>query len=191
MAKAGSAPDIDPGDTLQYRSARENDDERHICPTSTDVIRRCLRLWTSPNDVVLSPFGGIGSGGRRRGQDRRRAVLVRLRVPRAGRGVEPRERRQQDRNNRRSSLNPPGRRMKFCIAKRIVRSFSVAEARSEKPPRPSSQTAQIVARMAVAFGGTDTMIGARSSRRCANRPTGALSPPRSSLPPHGRCRMAT
>ena len=55
--------DIDPSDTLQYRSARENDDERHICPLQLEVIRRAMDLWTNPNDVVLSPFTGIGSEG--------------------------------------------------------------------------------------------------------------------------------
>lgn len=54
---------VDPGDTLQYRSAREHDDERHICPLQLSVIRRCLRLWSNPGDVVLSPFAGIGSEG--------------------------------------------------------------------------------------------------------------------------------
>ena len=56
-------PDIDPGDTLQYRSARENEDERHICPLQLEVIRRGVKLWTNPGDVVLSPFMGIGSEG--------------------------------------------------------------------------------------------------------------------------------
>jgi DNA modification methylase len=55
--------DIDPSDTLQYRSAREHDDERHICPLQLEVIRRCLRLWSNPGDNVLSPFAGIGSEG--------------------------------------------------------------------------------------------------------------------------------
>jgi DNA modification methylase len=55
--------DIDPGDTLQYRSAREHDDERHICPLQLEVIRRGVDLWTNPGDVVLSPFAGIGSEG--------------------------------------------------------------------------------------------------------------------------------
>lgn len=55
--------DIDPNDTLQYRSAREHDDERHICPLQLEVIRRGIELWTNPGDVVLSPFGGIGSEG--------------------------------------------------------------------------------------------------------------------------------
>ena len=55
--------DINPSDTLQYRSAREDKDERHICPLQLEVIRRALRLWTRPGDVVLSPFAGIGSEG--------------------------------------------------------------------------------------------------------------------------------
>lgn len=55
--------DIDPSDTLQYRSAREHDDERHICPLQLGVIRRCIELWSNPGDVVWSPFMGIGSEG--------------------------------------------------------------------------------------------------------------------------------
>lgn len=55
--------DINPSDTLQYRSARDNNDERHIAPLQLDVIRRCLQLWTNPGDVVLDPFNGIGSSG--------------------------------------------------------------------------------------------------------------------------------
>lgn len=55
--------DIDPSNTLQYMSAREEEDEKHICPLQLDVIRRCLELWTNPGDTVLSPFAGIGSEG--------------------------------------------------------------------------------------------------------------------------------
>ncbi len=55
--------DINPSDTLQYMSAREHDDERHICPLQLDVIRRGVLLWTNPDDIVLSPFMGIGSEG--------------------------------------------------------------------------------------------------------------------------------
>src|SRR6185437_3727810 len=55
--------DIDAGDTLQRESAREHADERHICPLQLEVIRRALRLWSKPGDVVLSPFAGIGSEG--------------------------------------------------------------------------------------------------------------------------------
>src|SRR3990167_2240986 len=55
--------DINPSDTLQFRSAREDEDERHICPLQLDVIRRAVVLWTNPGDTVLSPFAGIGSEG--------------------------------------------------------------------------------------------------------------------------------
>lgn len=55
--------DINPSDTLQYKSAREHEDERHICPLALEVIRRGVELWTNPNDIVLSPFAGIGSEG--------------------------------------------------------------------------------------------------------------------------------
>ena len=55
--------DINPSDTLQYMSARDHDDERHICPLQLEVIRRGVELWTNPGDVVLSPFAGIGSEG--------------------------------------------------------------------------------------------------------------------------------
>lgn len=55
--------DINPSDTLQKESAREDADERHICPLQLQVIRRALQLWTNPNDLMLSPFAGIGSEG--------------------------------------------------------------------------------------------------------------------------------
>jgi DNA modification methylase len=55
--------DINPSDTLQYRSARANEDERHICPLQLEVIRRGMQLWSNPGDLVLSPFAGIGSEG--------------------------------------------------------------------------------------------------------------------------------
>lgn len=55
--------DIDPSDTLQKKGAREHEDEKHVCPLQLEVIRRCVKLWTNPGDVVLSPFAGIGSEG--------------------------------------------------------------------------------------------------------------------------------
>ena len=55
--------DIEQGDVLQYREARHEDDERHICPLQLGVIRRALQLWSNPGDLVLSPFTGIGSEG--------------------------------------------------------------------------------------------------------------------------------
>lgn len=70
--------DINPSDTLQYASAREHDDERHICPLQLEVIRRGIELWTNPGDVVLSPFAGIGSEGYVSLQMGRRFVGVEL-----------------------------------------------------------------------------------------------------------------
>lgn len=54
---------IDAGDTLQREEARERNDERHICPLQLQVIERAVELWSNPDDVVFSPFAGIGSEG--------------------------------------------------------------------------------------------------------------------------------
>lgn len=69
--------DIDPSDTLQYRAAREQADERHIAPLQLGVIRRCVELWSNPGDVVLTPFAGIGS-----------EVYVAAQMERRGLGIE-------------------------------------------------------------------------------------------------------
>jgi len=50
-------------DTLQVAEARDNEDERHICPLQLGTIERCIRLWSNPGDLVVSPFAGIGSEG--------------------------------------------------------------------------------------------------------------------------------
>jgi len=50
-------------DTLHVAEARGEDDERHICPLQLGTIERCLRLWSNPGELVLSPFAGIGSEG--------------------------------------------------------------------------------------------------------------------------------
>jgi len=55
--------DIKQSNTLNRKLAREENDERHIAPLQLDLIERCLRLWSIPTDVVLSPFMGIGSEG--------------------------------------------------------------------------------------------------------------------------------
>lgn len=70
--------DINPSDTLQYRSARDNEDEKHICPLQLTVIRRAINLWTNPNDIVLTPFMGIGSEVVTALELNRRAVGVEL-----------------------------------------------------------------------------------------------------------------
>jgi len=53
--------DINQSKTLQYMSARENDDERHISPLQLEVIERAVELWSNPNDLIYTPFLGIGS----------------------------------------------------------------------------------------------------------------------------------
>ena len=55
--------DINEGDTLDYRQAREHNDERHITATQLQPIEWCYLMWTNQGDTVLSPFMGIGSEG--------------------------------------------------------------------------------------------------------------------------------
>ncbi|CAB4177426.1 COG0863 DNA modification methylase [uncultured Caudovirales phage] len=50
-------------DTLQVADARNEDDERHICPLQLGTIERCIRLWSNPGELVVSPFAGIASEG--------------------------------------------------------------------------------------------------------------------------------
>lgn len=70
--------DINPSDTLQKESAREDDDSRHICPLQLTVIRRAIELWSNPGDTVLSPFAGIGSEGYVSLEEGRRFVGIEL-----------------------------------------------------------------------------------------------------------------
>lgn len=53
--------DINQSDTLQRESAREEKDERHICPLQLEVIERAIQLWSNPGDIIFDPFVGIGS----------------------------------------------------------------------------------------------------------------------------------
>jgi len=55
--------DINQGRTLNKLPARDENDEKHMCPLQLDVIERCIHLWTNPGDLVFSPFTGIGSEG--------------------------------------------------------------------------------------------------------------------------------
>lgn len=55
--------DIDQGRTLNRMPARDENDEKHMCPLQLDVIERCIHLWTNPGDLIFSPFTGIGSEG--------------------------------------------------------------------------------------------------------------------------------
>ena len=70
--------DIRRTDVLNARLAREDKDEKHICPLQLEVIRRAVQLWTNPGDVVFSPFGGIGSEPYIALEQGRRAVAAEL-----------------------------------------------------------------------------------------------------------------
>jgi len=72
--------DIRQTDTLNVRAAKDNADEKHICPLQLDLIERALIMWSNPGDIVLSPFMGIGSEG-----------VVSLRTKRKFVGVELKE----------------------------------------------------------------------------------------------------
>jgi DNA modification methylase len=54
---------VDQTNTLNVAQAREDKDEKHMCPLQLDVIERAVKLYTNPGEVVFSPFGGIGSEG--------------------------------------------------------------------------------------------------------------------------------
>jgi DNA modification methylase len=69
--------DINPSNTLQKESAREERDEKHICPLQLEVIERAMELWTNKGDTILTPFLGIGS-----------EVYVALKMERKGIGIE-------------------------------------------------------------------------------------------------------
>lgn len=58
----GCWEDIQEIDTLEgYKKCKENQEERHVCPLQLEVIRRCIKLYSAPGDLVLDPFIGIGS----------------------------------------------------------------------------------------------------------------------------------
>lgn len=53
--------DIRLDNTLEYKEARDGDDERHMHPLQLDVIDRACVLWSNPGETVLTPFMGVGS----------------------------------------------------------------------------------------------------------------------------------
>jgi DNA modification methylase len=54
---------VDQGNVLNREGARDQEDEKHICPLQLDVIERAVALWSNPGELVYSPFAGIGSEG--------------------------------------------------------------------------------------------------------------------------------
>lgn len=65
-------------ETLQFGKARGRDDEKHICPLQLGTIERCIKLYSNPNEMVLTPFGGIGSEAYMALKLGRKATLIEL-----------------------------------------------------------------------------------------------------------------
>jgi hypothetical protein len=53
--------DIDIGNVLPFKEAREDEDEKHVHPLQLEVIERIILLWSNPGDIVFDPFLGVGS----------------------------------------------------------------------------------------------------------------------------------
>ena len=70
--------DINECNTLQYTTARDKDDEKHICPLQLGTIERCIKLYSNPGENVLTPFGGIGSEAYQAIKFGRSATLIEL-----------------------------------------------------------------------------------------------------------------
>jgi len=70
--------DIRQSNTLNRTSARDERDEKHICPLQLDVIERCVELWTAEGDTVFTPFLGIGSEAYQSIKMHRKAVGIEL-----------------------------------------------------------------------------------------------------------------
>lgn len=72
--------DIQQTNVLNGKVAKENADEKHICPLQLDVIERAIEMWTNPDEVVFTPFLGIGS-----------EIYQALKMGRRGIGIELKE----------------------------------------------------------------------------------------------------
>jgi len=69
---------ISESDTLQFSGARGYDDEKHICPLQLGTIERCIKLYSNPGEMILTPFGGIGSEAYMALKLGRKATLIEL-----------------------------------------------------------------------------------------------------------------
>lgn len=69
---------INQSNTLQFKSAREQEDERHICPLQLEVIERLIQLYSNEGETVFSPFAGIGSEGYQALQMKRKFIGIEL-----------------------------------------------------------------------------------------------------------------
>ena len=70
--------DVDYSRTLQYRSGRDGNDEKHICPLQLDTINRIVHLYSNEKETIFSPFGGIGSEGFEAIKMNRKSISIEL-----------------------------------------------------------------------------------------------------------------
>jgi DNA modification methylase len=63
---------------ISPKGTKEKPEEKHVCPLQLDVIERCIQMWTNPDDIVYSPFGGIGSEPYKALQLGRKAMAIEL-----------------------------------------------------------------------------------------------------------------
>lgn len=70
--------DIRESDTLNAAEARSDSDDRHVCPLQLGFIERAVRLWSNPGEVVMDPFGGIGSTAYVATKHKRRSLTIEL-----------------------------------------------------------------------------------------------------------------
>ena len=72
--------DIEQTNVLNKELARENKDEKHICPLQLDVIERLISLYSNEGEIILDPFAGIGSVGVKAIQMKRKFLGIELKV---------------------------------------------------------------------------------------------------------------
>lgn len=99
--------DIDQTHVLNYQIAKETGDEKHICPLQLDVVERAVELWTNPNDLVLSPFAGIGSEGYQALLLGRRFVGIELKEAYFKQACKNLRQAEQEAKQNKQSLFPP------------------------------------------------------------------------------------
>ena len=80
--------DINQTDTLNVKMARDNRDERHLCPIQLPIVERCIELYTNPGDIVFSPFGGVMSEPYVAAKMGRKGIAIELKESYFNAGVE-------------------------------------------------------------------------------------------------------
>ena len=71
---------IDQTNVLNFKAARDAEDEKHICPLQLDLTERLISEYTKPGDIIFSPYGGIGSEGVVAVKLGRKAILAELKA---------------------------------------------------------------------------------------------------------------